>query len=81
MLGEWDAGLFVLVYPTVNAAMAGVAGRYATWLLDATTFERRALEELVGRLREVTSAAWAAAFEDRYLDFEKLRTVGGSPPA
>jgi hypothetical protein len=81
MLGNWDAGLFVLVYPAANAAMAGVAGRYATWLLDETTFEHRTLEELVGRLGEVTSAAWVAGFEDRYLDFEKLRAVGVSPPA
>jgi hypothetical protein len=81
MLGEWDASLFVLVYPAANAAMAGDASRYGTWLLDATTFEHRTLEELVGPLREVTSAAWVAGFEDRYLDFEKLRAVGVSPPA
>lgn len=80
MLGEWDAGLFVLVYPAASAAMARVASRYGTWLLDATTFEHRTLEQLVGRLRKVTSAAWVAAFEDRYLDFEKLRAVGVSPP-
>lgn len=81
MLGKWDTGLFVLVYPAANAAMAGVASRYATWLLDATTFEHRTLEELVGRLREVTGAAWVDRFEDRYLDFEKLRAFGVSPLA
>jgi hypothetical protein len=81
MLGNWDAGLFVLVYPAANAAMAGVAGRYATWLLDATTFEHRTLEELVARLGKVTKAAWVSGFEDRYLDFEKLRAVGVRPPA
>ena len=81
MLGEWDAGLFVLVYPAANAAIAGVASRYASGLRNATTFEHRTLEELVGRLREVTSAVWVAGFEDRYLDFEKLRAVGVSPPA
>jgi hypothetical protein len=81
MLGEWDAGLFVLVYPAANAAMADAASRYATWLLDATTFEHRTLEELAGRLHEVTSAGWVAAFEDRYLDFEKLHAMGVRPPA
>jgi hypothetical protein len=81
MLGAWDAGLFVLVYPAGNAAISGITSRYATWLLDATTFDHRSLEELVKRLRKVTSAAWVAAFEDRYLDFAKLRTVGVSPPA
>jgi hypothetical protein len=59
----------------------GAAKRYATWLLDATTFEHRTLEELVKRLDEVTSAAWVSAFEDRYLAFQKHRAVGVSPPA
>jgi hypothetical protein len=81
MLGEWPAGLFVLVYPAANAAMTDAANRYATWLLDATMFEHRTLEELVKRLGQVTDAAWVAAFEDRYLNFGKLRTVGVSPPA
>jgi hypothetical protein len=39
------------------------------------------LEELVEQLREVTSAAWVAAFEDRYLNFEKLRAIGVRPPS
>jgi hypothetical protein len=81
MLGEWGDGLCVLLYPTANAAMAGAASRYTTWLLDATTFEHRTLEELVKGLGQVTSAPWVAAFQDRYLDFERLRTVGVSPPA
>jgi hypothetical protein len=81
MRGEWGDGLCVLLYPAANAAMAGAASRYSIWLLDATTFEHRTLEELVTRLGQVTSAPWVAAFQDRYLDFEKLRTVGASPPA
>jgi PD-(D/E)XK nuclease superfamily len=81
MLPEWDAGLFVLVYPTANAAMAGAASRYTTWLLDAMTFEHRTLEELVERLGQVTSTPWVAAFEDRYLDFKKLGALGVSPPS
>lgn len=81
MLGEWGDGLFVLAYPAANAAMAGAASRYTTWLLDARTFEHSTLEELVKRLGQVTSAPWVAAFQERYLDFEKLRTVGVSPPA
>jgi hypothetical protein len=28
----------------------------------------------------VTDARWVAAFADRYLDFEKLRILGVSPP-
>ena len=81
MLGEWDNGLCVLLYPAANAAMAGAASRYTTWLVDARTFEHGRLEELLTRLGQVTSALWVAAFQDRYLDFEKLRTVGVSPPS
>ncbi len=80
MLEEWDAGLFVLVHPAANTAMASIASRYAAGLLDATTFEHRTLEELIARLRVATTAPWVAAFEDRYLNFEKLRAVGVSPP-
>jgi hypothetical protein len=29
----------------------------------------------------VTNARWVASFEDRYLNFGKLRAVGVSPPA
>jgi hypothetical protein len=50
MLGERGDGLCVLLYPTANAAMAGAASRYTTWLLDARTFEHGTLEELVTRL-------------------------------
>lgn len=28
MVGEWDTGLFVLVYPAANTSIAGVANRY-----------------------------------------------------
>jgi hypothetical protein len=80
MLHEWETGLFVLVYPAANTAMASVANRYATTLLDAASFEHRTLEELVERLRVVTRSPWVAAFEDRYLNFGKLRAVGVSPP-
>ena len=72
MLEEWGDGLCVLLYPTANAAMAGAASRYTTWLLHARTFEHSTLEELVTRLGQVTSAPWVAAFQDRYLEFEKL---------
>jgi PD-(D/E)XK nuclease superfamily protein len=81
MLPEWDCGLFVLLYPAANTSMAGAARRYVDTLLDATTFEHRTLEAMTERLRDATNARWVAAFEDRYLDFEKLRAVGVSPPA
>ena len=81
MLPEWDCGLFVLVYPAANTSMASVASRYAAALLNATSFEHRTLEDMTERLHVVTSAPWVGAFEDRYLNFEKLRAVGVSPPA
>jgi PD-(D/E)XK nuclease superfamily len=81
MLPEWDCGLFVLIYPAANTSMASVACRYADALVDAATFEHRTLEDMTERLRVVTSGRWVAAFVDRYLDFEKLRAVGVSPPA
>ena len=80
MLREWDTGLFVLVYPAANTAMASAANRYATTLLDAGTFEHRTLEEMVDRLRVVTTSPWVAEFADRYLNFGKLRAVGVNPP-
>jgi trehalose-6-phosphate synthase len=80
MLHKWDTGLFVLVYPAANTSIASVANRYATALRHATTFEHRTLEEMVEQLRAATNANWVAAFKDRYLDFEKLRAVGVSPP-
>jgi hypothetical protein len=80
MLHEWDTGLFVLVYPGANTSMASAADRYATTLLDARTFEHRTLEEMVERLRVVTTSPWVAEFVDRYLSFGKLRAVGVSPP-
>jgi hypothetical protein len=80
MLPEWDCGLFVLIYPAANTSMASVASRYADALVDAATFEHRTLEDMTERLRVVTSGRWVAAFVDRYLDFEKLRAVGVSPP-
>jgi PD-(D/E)XK nuclease superfamily protein len=80
ILHEWDTGLFVLVYPAANTLMTSVANRYVAALLDASTFEHRTLEEMVERLRVVTTASWVAAFEDRYLNFRKLRAVGVSPP-
>jgi hypothetical protein len=70
----------VLVYPAANTAMASVASRYATTLLDANSFEHRTLEELLERLRAVTNSPWVAAFEDRYLNFGNLRAAGVSPP-
>lgn len=81
MLPGWGRGLFVLLYPAANSSMASAARRYANTLLEATTFEHRTLEDMTGRLRAVTNARWVAAFEDRYLDFGKLRAVGVSPPA
>jgi hypothetical protein len=81
MLGEWDTGLFVLVHPAANTEMASAAGRYASTLRDPRTFDHRTLEALIGRLRTVTDAPWVDAFADRYLDFEKLRAIGVSPPA
>jgi hypothetical protein len=80
MLDEWDTGLFVLIYPAANASIASVANRYATVLRHTTTFEHHTLEEMVDQLRTATDAPWVAAFEDRYLGFEKLRAVGVSPP-
>jgi hypothetical protein len=80
MVDEWDTGLFVLMYPTANTSMASAARRYERALADPRTFEHRTLEELVGILRTVTDARWVAAFADRYLDFEKLRILGVSPP-
>jgi hypothetical protein len=80
MLPEWDRGLFVLVYPAANTSMASVASRYAAALRDPSTFQHRTLEDLTARLHVVTSDPWVAAFEDRYLNFEKLRAVGVSPP-
>ena len=81
MVPGWGSGVFLLVYPAANISMASAARRYADTLLDATTFEHRTLEDMTERLRTVTNARWVAAFEDRYLDFEKLRGVGVSPPA
>jgi hypothetical protein len=80
MLHQWDTGLFVLIYPAANTSMASIATRYATRLRDTSTFEYRTLEEMINQLRLTTNAVWVAAFEDRYLDFEKLRAVGVSPP-
>jgi hypothetical protein len=81
MLPRWGSGLFVLLYPAANTSIASAARRYVEMLLEATTFEHRTLEDMTERLRTVTNARWVAAFEDRYLDFEKLRAVGVSPPA
>jgi hypothetical protein len=81
MLPEWDCGLFVLLYPAANSSMASVANRYADALLKATSFQHRTLEDMPERLRAVASAPWVAAFMDRYLNFEKLRAVGISPPS
>lgn len=81
MVPGWGSGMFVLLYPAANTSMAGAARRYADTLLGTTTFEHRTLDAMTERLRKVTNAGWLAAFEDRYLDFEKLRAVGVSPPA
>jgi hypothetical protein len=80
MLDGWDTGLFMLVHPAANISMADAADRYAEVLSDSRTFEHRTLEDLVARLRTVTDAAWVEAFADRYLDFDKLRSLGIDPP-
>jgi hypothetical protein len=59
---------------------ASTATRSATRLRDTSTLKHHTLEKMIGQPQMAPHAAWVAAFEDRYLNLEKLPAVGVSPP-
>lgn len=70
-VGEWDRGLFVFLHPAANQRCHRVVDDYERTLVDAETFQRLTLEELVAVLRLYSSADWIAEFHRRYLDYPR----------
>ena len=63
---RWRWGRFVLLYPAPNPSFAAAASRYRDVLIDVSTYEARAIEEMVlspSALPELS----AAAVRERYL--------------
>ena len=58
--------------PDGRIVETGYGERGRVTLVAEASFAHGPLETVVGALREHTTAAWAAAFADRYLAFEKL---------
>jgi hypothetical protein len=64
--GEWVTGQFVVMHPVANVPCTRAIDRYRSCLTDSTTFDRRALEEVVAAIRWASDSEWIRAFTDRY---------------
>lgn len=67
-VGDVDRACFVLLAPAINPEVRKVDAAYRGQLVDALTYERRTLEEVVAVLGHVTDATWVATFRERYLE-------------
>jgi hypothetical protein len=70
--GWADEGTFVLLHPAGNMRCSTVAERYADCLAETSTFHVMTMEQVVERLAHHTTEPWVAAFQDRYLAFDKV---------
>jgi hypothetical protein len=73
---ELESPLWVFAYPAANDKCRDAASRYATTLKDRSTYEACTLERLLGDLTETVPAAWPSALHDRYLNPERLSSLG-----
>ena len=73
----WADGLFVFLYPKLNARCDKVIGEYQRCLTSTESFAAWTLEDVVEAIREETDAPWAAAFFERYLHLERAEVLLG----
>ena len=69
---QYDAGLFVTLYPKDNTHVSKALNAYRTHLTDEETFASWTLEEFVRVLQANSKAPWISSFNDRYLAFDKI---------
>lgn len=62
-----DRAKFVLLAPDANPAATAVDSLYRTHVMEATTYERRSLEEVAGVVRQAAGPGWPHHFTLRYL--------------
>ena len=62
-----DRAKFVLLAPDANPAATAVDSLYRTHVMEATTYERRSLEEVAGVVRQAAGPGWPDHFTLRYL--------------
>lgn len=68
----YDDGMFVILYPRDNPHVSTALDDYRAQLSNADSFAAWTMEGVVGKLRELSDAAWIDAFSDRYLAFDKI---------
>ena len=68
----YDDGLFVMLYPNNNLHVSEAIAGYHAQLTDQGSFIAWTLEQVIGKLRELSDASWISAFHERYLSFEKI---------
>jgi len=75
-------GLLVMLSPRDNHHVSDAVVSYRQQLTDSSSFESWSLEDVVGKLKEHSDAAWIDAFRNRYLAFEKIdRLLSDAPGA
>jgi len=65
-------GLFVMLYPAENEHVFNAVSAYTAQLTNRDTFAAWTLEQFIDALHRHSDAAWIDAFENRYLNFEKI---------
>lgn len=69
--GYSDA-LFVILYPWDNPHVSAALSDYRMQLLNSDSFAAWTIEDVIGKLRDLSDATWIDAFSDRYLAFDKI---------
>jgi len=73
--GDFEMGLFSLVYPGANFTCERVVKGYRECLTSEESFEGRTLEDLASAIRAETDAPWIHEFYARYLDFPRVEAL------
>lgn len=69
-----ENGVSVVLYPKDNKVCGDAIQSYIECLSDRSTFDVWTLENFVETLKSRSDAPWIVAFEDRYLNFDKVDT-------
>lgn len=76
---NYKEGMFVILYPKDNENCVDAIKRYKNVFVEDNDRENRfyaiTLEDIIKTLKEISDAKWIEDFEDRYLNFEKIKTL------
>jgi len=77
---QHDEGIFVVLYPRMNYHCRKACATYRECIMpDQQTFHEWIMEDFVEAVRRVGAGPWISEFEDRYLNFAKLESLGIGP--